>query len=68
MVLVVVSLPMPQAAVMFTPGVNRSTQVPKLEKLARWSLMSEAPSVMAFGVDAGEAVQALALLLPAAMA
>src|SRR5439155_4196684 len=54
--------------VMFTPGAKMSTHVPKLEKEARLSLMSVAPTVMAPGTRAGEKLHALALLLPAAMA
>src|SRR5437016_6182454 len=48
-----------------TPGANRSTQLPKLEKLARASVWSVAAAVSAVGVEAGDALQALALLFPA---
>ena len=52
-----------------TPGANRSTQVPKLEKEARVSLLgSTAPTVIASGARAGEMLQASPLLLPAATA
>jgi hypothetical protein len=67
MVLVAVSL-VNQAEVMFTPGAKLSRQVPKLEKDARLSLMSVAPTVMAAGVLAGVKLQAFWLLLPAATA
>jgi len=56
-----------QSDVIATPGPNRSTQVPRLEKLARTSLLSEAATVIAAGVLAGDTVQASRLLLPAAM-
>ncbi|CAB4580745.1 unannotated protein [freshwater metagenome] len=36
------------------PGAKRSRQVPVLEKKARTSVMSEAPTVMAAGTRAGE--------------
>src|SRR6266545_1688978 len=67
MVLVAVSLVI-QDEVMLTPGAKMSTQVPKLENEARLSLMSVAPTVIAAGTRAGLKLQALALLLPAAMA
>src|SRR6266508_754269 len=57
-----------QDEVMLTPGAKMSTQVPKLENEARLSLMSVAPTVIAAGTRAGLKLQALALLLPAAMA
>src|SRR6266542_3314128 len=65
--LVAVSLVI-QDEVMLTPGAKMSTQVPKLENEARLSLMSVAPTVIAAGTRAGLKLQALALLLPAAMA
>src|SRR5262245_21003310 len=48
------------ADVMFTPGANRSRQVPKLENDARTSVMSDAPSVIAVGTRAGEKLHASA--------
>src|SRR6185295_14830992 len=44
------------------------TQLPKLENEARTSLMSDAATVMAVGVRAGDTVHASRLLLPAAIA
>jgi hypothetical protein len=67
MVLVVLSLVF-QAEVIFTPGAKMSRHAPKFEKDARASLESVAPTVMAAVTSAGEVLQALALLLPAAMA
>src|SRR5437762_5688892 len=52
---------------MSTPGAKTSTQLPKLEKDARKSLSSLAPTTSASVTSAGEPVQALTLLLPAAM-
>jgi hypothetical protein len=48
------------ALVMLTPGANRSRQDPKLEKTARVSLESVAPTVRAAGADAGDELHALA--------
>ena len=53
MVLVAVVLPI-QDEVMFTPGALMSTQLPRLEKEAKPSLMSVAPTVIASGALAGE--------------
>ena len=64
--LVAVLLPR-KSETMFTPGANRSRHLPKLEKDARVSVMSLAPTVSALGVLAGETWQASALPLPAAM-
>lgn len=42
-----------------TPGPLTSTTDPKLEKLANWSLVaSMAPTVMAWGADAGDVLRA----------
>src|SRR5437879_8041188 len=66
--LVAVSLALP-AERMLTPGAKRSRQVPKFEKPARVSLAgSTAPTVIAAGTRAGEALQASAFELPAATA
>jgi hypothetical protein len=54
--------------VIFTPGAKMSRQVPKLENVARASALSVAPTVIAFGVAAGEELQAFLLSLPAATA
>ena len=62
--LVAVSL-VRQADVMLDPGAKRSTQVPTLEKDDRASLLVVEPTVTPVGVEAGEKLQALALLLPA---
>ena len=43
-----------QAEVMELPGANTSTQEPRLEKLARLSVLVVAPTVMAVGARAGE--------------
>src|SRR3954464_2526106 len=65
----IVFVPPPsQSEVTLTPGAKRSTQEPKLEKDARRSVVSVAPTVRAAGTRAGEVVQASALLLPAATA
>ena len=40
--------------VICSPGANRSTQEPKFEKLERVSVMLDAATVMALGVEAGE--------------
>ena len=53
MVLEAVVLPI-HADLMLVPGANMSTQFPKLEKVARQSLLSVAPTVMATAVLAGE--------------
>jgi hypothetical protein len=50
------------------PGAKMSTQVPKLEKLARESDLVVAPTVIASLVRAGELPHAFALSLPAASA
>jgi hypothetical protein len=49
-----------------TPGANKSTQVPKLEKDARASVLPVAPTVIAAGTLAGETVHEFKLLFPAA--
>src|SRR6266545_4452211 len=51
-----------------TPGPKMSRQRPKLENDARRSVRSVAPTVIAAGTRAGLKLQALALLLPAAIA
>ena len=43
-----------QAEAIPLPGANISTQAPKFEKLARWSELLVAPTVIAFGARAGE--------------
>ena len=67
MVLVALS-PVLHALVMLTPGPKMSVQVPKLEKDALASLMSEAFTVIASGVRAGVKLQASELELPEAIA
>jgi hypothetical protein len=67
MVLVAVSLVF-QAEVMLDPGAKRSTQVPKFENEDRASVVVVEPTVSAAATRAGDALQALALLLPAAIA
>ena len=57
-----------QLEVMFTPGAKISRHVPKLLKLARTSVISVAPTVMAFGALEGESKHAFLLLFPAATA
>src|SRR4029434_10411142 len=57
-----------QVDLMLEPGAKMSTQVPKLEKDDRASLLVVEPTVMAAGTRAGEEVQAVALELPAATA
>ena len=54
------------ADLMPLPGANRSTQDPRFEKLETESELVVDPTVMAFGAEAGERVQALVLSLPAA--
>ena len=49
-----------------TPGAKISTHSPKLENDARLSNLSVAPTVIASGADAGDAVQASAREFPAA--
>ena len=66
-VLVAVSLVI-QADVMLEPGAKMSTQVPKLENDDRASVFVVLPTVSACETRAGEELQALALLLPAATA
>src|SRR5215471_9006587 len=63
MVLVALVLPI-QAAVMLTPGANRSTQCPQLENVALRSALSEAATVNALGALAGETLQASLLSFP----
>jgi len=48
------------------PGANKSTHEPQLEKLERAPVLVIEPTVMAAGAAAGEVLQALASLLPAA--
>src|SRR5438874_5789171 len=48
-----------------TPGAKRSTQRPKLEKGARASARSVAPTVIASAVRAGDSSHALRLWFPA---
>ena len=67
MVLVAVLL-VHQAEVMLEPGAKRSTQVPKLEKLERASVLVVEPTVIAAATRAGEPLQALVFSLPAATA
>src|SRR5688572_9647821 len=67
MVLVAVSF-VYQAEVMLEPGANKPTQVPKLENDDRASALVELPTVSACDTRAGDELQALALLLPAATA
>jgi len=67
MVLVAVSL-VDQVDLMEEPGAKMSTQVPKLEKEERASVLVVEPTVMALGTRAGEELHALALELPAATA
>jgi hypothetical protein len=50
------------------PGAKMSRQVPKFEKDERASVVVVEPVVMAFAARAGEELQALALLFPAATA
>lgn len=59
-------LPPIQADLIRTPGAKMSREVPKLEKLARASVLLVAPTVKAVGSEAGEKLLALALSLPAA--
>src|SRR5688572_22881764 len=49
-----------------TPGAKMSTQVPQFENQARWSMLSDAPTVIAWAVRAGEIEHASAFSLPAA--
>ena len=67
MVAVAVLLPI-QSEVTPTPGALMSTQDPKFENDAKESVIVVAPTVIADGSLAGEKVQALTLLLPAAIA
>ena len=57
-----------QAEVIAEPGAKMSTQVPQLENDERLSLEVVEPTVSAFGVEAGERLQASAFSLPAATA
>ena len=68
LIVLVAASPVFQADVMFEPGANRSTHVPKLEKDDRASVFVELPTVSACDTRAGDELQALALLLPAAIA
>src|SRR5262245_1223941 len=54
-----------QSEVMFTPGARRSTMLPKLEKLAKKSLMSVATIAIASATSAGDCVEASADEFPA---
>jgi hypothetical protein len=56
------------AEVIEEPGANRSRQAPLFEYDARASVEVVAPTVIASAVRAGEKLQALRLLLPAAIA
>src|SRR5947207_3470668 len=64
-VLMAVLLPI-QAAVMPTPGANRSTHCPQLENVAFVSVLSEAATVNAAGALAGDTLHASLLSFPAA--
>ena len=44
-----------------TPGATRSTQLPKLARLLKLSLMAVGPTVMAAGTPAGPVLQASAV-------
>ena len=55
-----------QAEGMLSPGANRSTQVPRLEKEARKSPIVDAPTVIAWLTRAGDCAQASPALFPAA--
>ena len=59
-------LPLNLAAPKSLPGPQMPTREPKLEKDERTSREKTEPTVMAFGMKAGEYEQASALLLPAA--
>jgi hypothetical protein len=59
-------LPRLDAEIMSLPGAKMSTHEPKFEKLARISVIVDAPTVMADGSDAGDVEQASRLLFPAA--
>ena len=50
------------------PGANRSRHVPKFENDDLASVVVVEPTVIAFAARAGDELQALALLLPAATA
>ena len=54
------------AALMLLPGARISTQVPKLEKLDKWSELVVEPTVMARGAEAGEDWHASPESFPAA--
>src|SRR5215467_16204885 len=54
--------------VMLLPGAKISRHVPKFENDARASVVVVAPTVMALAARAGDELQALALLFPAATA
>ena len=56
------------AEVMLEPGAKMSRHVPKFENDDRASLLVVAPTVIASATRAGDALQAFALLLPAAIA
>ena len=51
-----------------TPGAKRSTHEPKFVKVALWSVWSDAATVSASGVLAGDTAQASVWLFPAATA
>jgi hypothetical protein len=67
MVFVAVELPI-QDEVMAEPGAKMSRQVPVFEKEDLASVMVVEPTVIALAARAGEELQALALLFPAATA
>ena len=54
LIMLVAELDPIQAEVMFTPGAEISTQLPVLLNDASTSLLSVAPTVIAFGTRAGE--------------
>ena len=66
-VLVAVSLVL-HDEVMFEPGAKISKHVPKFENEERASVLVVDPTVIALATRAGEELQALALLFPAAIA
>jgi hypothetical protein len=67
MVLVAVSLVF-QDDVILDPGANMSRHVPKFEKDERASVVVVDPTVSALATRAGDELQALVLLFPAAIA
>lgn len=58
--------PLSQVERMFTPGAMISIMVPKLEKDAKRSELSEAATVKTLASEAGDEVEASAASLPAA--